>query len=167
MDLEAPRTVEVTQPAQSRAWLWLLLPLLGLIALALWYVNRPPQAVVTPTAVTTTNLGGTRWHWERTRLTEGREQRPADAAAYALNFQPDGSTSIRADCNTANGSYTTTGGTLAIGSLAATKAACPSPSLSEAFLQQLQNSGTYLLRDGKLIVNLKGNAGTMEFVPAR
>ena len=166
-DLEASRVVEVAPPARSRAWLWLLLPLLGLIALGLWYANRPPQTAVTPTMVTTTSLGGTRWHWERTRLSDGREQRPADSAAYALDFQRDGSAAVRADCNTAKGSYTTTGANLAIAPLAATKAACPSPSLSEVYLQQLQNSGTYLLRDGKLMVNLKGNAGTMEFVPAR
>ena len=99
-------------------------------------------------------------------LSDGREQRPADSAAYALDFQRDGNAAVRADCNTAKGSSTTTGGALAIGSLAATKAACPGPSLSDVFVQQLQNSGTYLLRDGKLMVNLKGNAGTMEFVPA-
>ena len=113
---EASRVVEVAQPARSRAWLWLLLPLLGLIALGLWYANRPPQTAVTPTMVTTTSLGGTRWHWERTRLSDGREQRPADSAAYALDFQRDGSAAVRADCNTAKGSYTTTGGALAIAS---------------------------------------------------
>ena len=141
-DFEAARVVEVAQPARSRAWLWLLLPLLDLIALGLWYASRPPQTVVTPTTVTTTSLGGTQRHLQRTRFNDGREQRPADSAADALDFQRDGNAAVRADCNTAKGSSTTTGGALAIGFLAATKAACPGPSRSDVFVQQLQNSGT-------------------------
>jgi hypothetical protein len=38
---------------------------------------------------------------------------------------------------------------------------------SEVFLQQLQHSGPIRFKDGKLIINLKTDAGTMEFVPAR
>jgi heat shock protein HslJ len=166
---EPVRVVETPRPARASAgfspWLWLLLPLLGLIGLGLWYASRPTQTVVP--AGTTTSLVGTRWHWEHTRLNDGREQRPADAASYALDFQHDGSASVQADCNTANGSYRIDGANLAIAGLAGTKAACSGASLSEVFVQQLQNSEMYLLRDGKLLVNLKTNAGTMEFVPAR
>jgi hypothetical protein len=35
-----PEVMQVPPSARSRAWLWLLLP--GLIALGLWYANRPP-----------------------------------------------------------------------------------------------------------------------------
>jgi hypothetical protein len=118
--LEVPRVIEVAQPARSRAWLWLPLPLLGLIALGLWYADRPPQTVMTPTTITTTtSLVGTRWHWDRTRLGDGRELRPADTAAYSLDFQRDGSAAVRADCNTANGSYTSNGANLSIAPIAA------------------------------------------------
>jgi heat shock protein HslJ len=160
---EASRVVEpprpVPAPARARLWLWLLLALLGLGALALWYFTRP--------AVTTTSLVGTRWHWERTLLRDGSERRPGNAASYVLNFQRDGGLAVQADCNTGTGTYTIDGATLALGTLTSTQTVCPGTSLSEVFLQQLQSSGPVHLRDGKLLINLKNDAGTMEFVPAR
>jgi heat shock protein HslJ len=162
-DLEASRVVEpprsAPQPARSSAWIWLLLPLLALAALGLWYVNRPTG--------TAASLVGTRWHWARTLLRDGSERRPVNAASYVLNFQRDGRLAIQADCNTGMGTYTINSDTLALGTLASTPVACPGASLSEVFLQQLQHSGPARFRDGKLIINLKTEAGTMEFVPAR
>jgi heat shock protein HslJ len=160
---EAARVVEPPRPApaptQARLWPWLLLALLGLGALALWYFTRP--------AGTTTSLAGTKWHWARTLLRDGSERRPANAAAYGLDFQRDGTVTVQADCNTGKGTYTINGANLAIGALPGAQTVCPGPSLSEVFLQQLQNSGTFLLQDGKLIMRLKADAGTMELVPAR
>ena len=90
-----------------------------------------------------------------------------NAAAYVLDFQRDGSLAVQADCNTGKGSYTGNGATLALGTLTSTQAVCPGTSLSDVFLQQLQTSGTGLLKDGKLLINLKADVGTMEFVPAK
>ena len=161
--LEAARLVETPLPApkpmRSSAWPWLLLPLLALVALGLWYVNRPTG--------TTTSLVGTRWHWARTLLRDGSERRPANAAAYGLDFQRDGNLAVQADCNTGKGKYTIDGASFALGTLTSTQVACPGASLSEVFLQQLQSSGSVRLGDGKLIIHLKTDAGTMEFVPAR
>ena len=129
-----------------------------LVHWALWYFTRP--------AVTTASLVGTQWRWARTLLRDGSERRPVNAAAYGLDFQRDGSLAVQADCNTGKGSYTGNGATLALGTLTRTQAVCPGNSLSDVFLQQLQNSGT-ASQDDKLIVNLKADAGTMEFVPAK
>jgi heat shock protein HslJ len=144
---------------RASLWPWLLLALLGLGVLALWYFTRP--------AVPTASLAGTKWHWVRTLLRDGSERRPGNPAAYGLDFQRDGRLAVQADCNTGQGSYTITGTNLAIAALRSTPVACPGNSLSEVFLQQLHNSGTFLLKDGTLIVHLKTDAGTMEFVPAR
>jgi len=154
--VEPPRRAPA--PARANLWPWLL-ALLVLGVLALWYFTRP--------AVTTASLVGTQWRWARTLLRDGSERRPVNTAAYGLDFQRDGSLAVQADCNTGKGSYTSDGATLALGTLASTQAVCPGNSLSEVFLQQLQNSGTALLRDDKLIINLKADAGTMEFVPAK
>jgi heat shock protein HslJ len=160
---EVSRIVEPPRPVSAAAraslWPWLLLALLGLGALALWYFTRP--------AVTTPSLVGTRWHWARTLLRDGSERLPANAAAYVLDFQRDGRLAVRADCNTGTGTYTIDGATLALGTLTSMQTVCPGTSLSEVFLQQLQSSGPVHLRDGKLLINLKNDAGTMEFVPAR
>jgi heat shock protein HslJ len=160
---EASRVVEPPRPApkpvRSNAWLWALLPLLALAALGLWYANRP--------AGTTTSLVGTRWHWARTLLRDGSERRPGNAAAYVLDFQRDGNLAVQADCNTGKGKYTPDGVAFTLGTLTSTQTVCPGTSLSEVFLQQLQGSGPAHLRDGKLLITLKTDAGTMEFVPAR
>jgi heat shock protein HslJ len=160
--LEASRVVELPRrasaPARANLWPWLL-ALLVLGALGLWYFTRP--------AVTTASLIGTQWRWARTLFRDGSERRPVNATAYGLAFQRDGSLTVQADCNTGTGSYTSHGATVTLGTLTSTQALCPGTSLSEVFLQQLQTSGTVLLRDDKLIIHLKADAGTMEFVPAK
>jgi heat shock protein HslJ len=146
-------------PVRTRTspWLWLL-PLLLLAALALWYLSRP---------VATTGLAGTRWQWERTTLRDGSERRPANPGAYVLDFQRDGTVAVTSDCNTGKASHATDGGNLAIKELTATTNACPGQSLSDVFVQQLRNAGTFAVRDNRLTVNLRDNSGTMEFVPVR
>jgi heat shock protein HslJ len=154
--VEPPRQAPV--PPRANLWPWLL-GLLVLGALALWYFARP--------TVTTASLAGTQWRWARTLFRDGNERRPLNTAAYRLDFQSDGSLVVQADCNSGKGSYTGDGATVILGTLTSTQALCPGTSLSDVFLQQLQTSGTGLLKDDKLLINLKADAGTMEFVPAK
>lgn len=154
--VEPPRQAPV--PPRTNLWPWLL-GLLVLGALALWYFARP--------TVTTASLAGTQWRWARTLFRDGNERRPLNTAAYRLDFQSDGSLVVQADCNSGKGSYTGDGATVILGTLTSTQALCPGTSLSDVFLQQLQTSGTGLLKDDKLLINLKADAGTMEFVPAK
>jgi heat shock protein HslJ len=155
--LEPPRRAPV--PTRANLWPWLVLALIALGVLGLWYVTRP--------AVTTASLVGTQWRWARTLLRDGSERRPVNAAAYGLAFQRDGSLAVQADCNTGTGSYTNNGATLTLGTLTSTLAVCPGTSLSEVFLQQIQTSRTGLLKNDKLLINLKADVGTMEFVLAK
>lgn len=146
-----------TAPGLS-PWMWLL-PLLALLGLGLWYLSRP--------ATTTAGLAGTRWQWQRTVLGDGTERRPANPGAYQVDFQRDGRVAVQADCNAIGGSYTADGGRLSLGNLTGAGAACPGQSLSEDFARQVRDAGSFSVRDGRLTVGLKGNGGTMEFVPAR
>jgi len=43
--------------------------------------------------------------------------------------------------------------------------ACPPGSLSDTYLMQLQNAGTYVMADGDLIINQKFDSGDMKFSP--
>jgi heat shock protein HslJ len=146
-------------PARANLWLWLLPALLVLGGLALWYFTRP--------AVTSSSLLDTQWRWARTLFRNGSERRPVNAAVYVLDFQRDGSLAVQADCNTGKGSYLGNGATVTLGTLTGTQAMCSGTSLSDVFLQQLQTSRTGLLKDGKLLIHLKADVGTMEFVPAK
>jgi heat shock protein HslJ len=162
-DVAASRVVEPPRqtpiPARANLWPWLLPALLVLGGLALWYFTRP--------AVTSSSLIGTQWRWARTLFRDGNERRPVNAAAYVLDFQRDGSLAVQADCNTGKGSYMGNGSTVTLGTLTGTQAMCSGTSLSDVFMQQLQTSGTGVLKDGKLLINLKADVGTMEFVPAK
>ena len=162
-DLAASRVVEPPRqapaPARAHLWPWLLLALLVLGGLALWSVTRP--------AVTASSLSGTQWRWARTLFRAGSERRPVNAAAYVLDFQRDGSLVVQADCNAGKGSYMGNGTTVTLGTLTGTQALCSGTSLSDVFLHQLQTSGTGVLKDGKLLIPLKADVGTMEFVPAK
>ena len=157
-DLAASRVVAPPRRAPAPLWPWLL-ALLVLGVLALWYVTRP--------AVTASSLSGTQWRWARTLFRAGSERRPVNAAAYVLDFQHDGSLAVQADCNTGKGSYMGNGATVTLRTLTGTQALCAGTSLSDVFLHQLQTSGTGVLKDGKLLIRLKADVGTMEFVPAK
>src|SRR5215467_5336301 len=163
LDLAASRVVEPLRraPVLARAhlWPWLGLALLDLSGLALWYFTRP--------SVTTSSLSGTQWRWARTLCRNGSQRRPVNAAVYQLDFQRDGSLAVQADCNTGKGSYIGDGATVTLGTLTGTQAMCAGTSLSDVFLRQLQASGAGLLKDDKLLINLKADVGTMEFVPAK
>ena len=163
LDRTASRGVEpplqTPVPARTPLWPWLLLVLLILDGLALWYVMRP--------AVTSSSLSGTQWRWARTLFRTGGERRPRNTAAYGLDFQSDGRLVVQADCNTGQGSYTGDGATVTLRTLTGTQALCAGTSLSDVFLQQLQTSGTGVLKDDKLLIPLKAAVGTMEFVPAK
>lgn len=155
--------VAVERPVERAGmspWMWLL-PLLALGALALWYLGRP--ATTTPTAA----LAGTRWQWERTLLGDGTERRPANPGAYLIDFQRDGRVAVQADCNAIQGSYTADGGRLSLGNLTGGGAACPGASQSDEFARQIREAGSFTVGDRRLTVGLRGNAGSMEFVPAR
>jgi heat shock protein HslJ len=156
----AAPTVErpVERPGIS-PWLWLL-PLLALLGLGLWYVGRSATT-------TTAGLAGTRWQWQRTVLGDGTEQQPANPGAYLIDFQRDGRVAVQADCNAIQGPYTADAGRLSLGNLTGGGATCPGPSQSDDFARQIREAGSFTVADGRLTVGLRGNAGTMEFVPAR
>jgi heat shock protein HslJ len=154
--VEPPRQTPV--PARGNLWPWLL-ALLVLGGLALWYFTQP--------AATASSLSGTQWRWARTLFRAGSERRPINAAAYVLDFQHDGRLVVQYDCNTGKGSYTGSGATVTLGTLTGTQALCAGTSLSDVFLQQLQTSGTGVLKDDKLLIPLKADVGTMEFVRAK
>ncbi len=123
------------------------------------------QPVAAPSAPATSELTGVVWLWQGTTDATGKTTTPDDPNKYTLEFLPDGRVHAVADCNSANGPYTVEGASLSIGPLAGTLVACPPGSLSDTYLKQLQNAGTYVMSEGSLIINLKADSGDMKFSP--
>ena len=82
------------------------------------------------------------------------------APLYTVQFLPDGTVAIGADCNRAGGSWSGGDGALSITVTTSTAAYCPPPSLSE-YLQALNGVTGYTLLGTTLV--LHGAAGDMTF----
>lgn len=110
------------------------------------------------------SLTGRIWQLEQIQYNDGALLTATPPENYTVEFMADGSVIIRADCNRARGQFTEEGdGSVAISVDAVSRAACPPGSISNEFLQGLNDSAIYFLQDGKLFMDIKYGTGTMQF----
>jgi heat shock protein HslJ len=81
---------------------------------------------------------------------------------YTITFQTDSTANVKADCNNAALSYTTNGNQLTIKSGPMTLVYCGTASLSNEFVQALQEATTYNVQGSTLTIN-SGSNGSMIF----
>ena len=87
----------------------------------------------------------------------------ADQPRYTITFASDGTYSALADCNTLNGTYTTTstgGLTIVLGAM--TRVACPPDSLSDMYVAALGDAASYAIASGQLTITTT-TEGTLVF----
>jgi heat shock protein HslJ len=111
------------------------------------------------------SLTGVVWKWEEFQSSDGSMVKPENPEAYTLEFLPDGSLGIQADCNRVVGTYTVDGSRLTLQATAMTMAACPPGSLSTQYLEYLNGVVSYVFEDGNLFLALKYDSGIMKFTP--
>lgn len=80
---------------------------------------------------------------------------------YSVQFLPDGTVGIGADCNRAGGTWSGGDGALDITVIFQTLAGCPKDSLEQPYLQALDGVTGYTLSGTTLV--LHGAAGAMTF----
>lgn len=102
--------------------------------------------------------------WQLVKISgaDGSELTPDDPTRYTLTFGDDWRVSVQADCNQGGGPYNADDGTLVIGQLITTLAACPDDSLYEPFMQGLGQVAGYAVTDGALTLTLN-DGGALEF----
>ena len=81
---------------------------------------------------------------------------------YTITFQTNGTANVKADCNNAALTYTTNGDQLTIKSGPMTLVYCGEASLSNAYVQALQQATTFSVQGGTLTINTSPN-GSMTF----
>ena len=110
-------------------------------------------------------ITGTVWQWVQTQYNDDRKAVPADPKNYTVQFQEDGTLSVKADCNQKGGTYTYSPEEkrLSIEITHSTMAACPEGSLEDEFVQGLSAAAIYFIKDGDLYIDLKYDSGTMWF----
>jgi len=112
-----------------------------------------------------TALTVTPWQW--ISFTSPVEQFEVEMPeSYLLTFNEDGTLSVMADCNNANGSYTADDSSLTIAIGPMTMAACPEGSRSDQFVQLLGGAAIYFFEDGNLFIDLMADGGTIRFQPS-
>ena len=89
---------------------------------------------------------------------------PIEPGRYTVQFVPDGSVAIRADCNWVLGTWSGGNGVLDITVTQTTVAGCPPDSLEQPFVQALDVATAYAL-DAAMGLTLTGPAGDMRFSP--
>ncbi len=86
-----------------------------------------------------------------------------DPQNYTLAFTTDGNVNVKADCNSASGTYTVNGSNLTIKIGPTTLVGCPAGSLSDQYIAALGSVSTYKIENSQLTLSLASNAGSMEF----
>jgi heat shock protein HslJ len=107
------------------------------------------------------DLLGKTWLWQETDFNSGKTIPVLAPASYTLQFLADGKINIKADCNSGGGSYVVTNDVnLTIRVETMTRAMCPPDSLSDEYVKELNDTGSYKIeRNGELVLALKSGAG--------
>jgi len=114
------------------------------------------------------SLSGTSWRLVQFEGGDGEVLTPEDRSKYTLQFLPDGSVSVRLDCNRGSGTWKSAGpGQIELGRLALTRALCPPGSLHDQIVKQWPYIRTYVIRNGHLFLSLMADGGTYELEPVR
>lgn len=134
-----------------------------------WLMAQPQISEPSP------GLAGTSWklvHFQSSDDAIGIVVPPA-VERYRLDFMPDGVLAMQLDCNRGRGTWRAdparTGGSLALGPAAMTRAMCQLGAIDTRFAADALKVRSYTLRDGKLSLALEADAGIYlwEAVPTR
>jgi heat shock protein HslJ len=139
-------------------------PLLRLVNGGPFTGGESAEVVADPDGPTAAPLAGV-WRWATFRDAKQEYAVPA-TTDYTLAFNDDGTVAVVADCNSGTGTYTVNSdGTLTIVVQVLTRAACPPGSLSDSFIEYLNQAGPFEVDDtGTLIIDLMADGGRMTFV---
>lgn len=104
-----------------------------------------------------------RWTWVKLTRADGREEVPADAAAFTLEFQAEGRITATTDCNTLAATYVAEGARLGFGELASTRKYCEGS--QEAWFSGLLTAATgyHFTGKGELVITLDAGRGYLTF----
>lgn len=132
-----------------------------LVAAAVLVLGRQPSS---------DGLTGTTWHWTATTTQEDPPPSAVpDPSGYTIEFRPDRTLGVKADCNAVSGTYRRIppGRTGPLARLTiipgpSTLVACGPDSLSAVYLENLYRAVSYTIADGRLTIWLS-DGGTMTF----
>jgi hypothetical protein len=124
-------------------------------------------------SATASALPGSRWRLVEIQSMDDAQgtSRPDDPSKYTMAFGIDGMVAMRLNCNRARGPWSDspnpsgTSGSLSIGPLAVTRAACTPPSLDGRIARDMAFVRSYTQKDGHLYLSLMADGGIYVWEP--
>jgi para-nitrobenzyl esterase len=124
-----------------------------------------PRASVAGEAAAS-ELIGISWKLVKIAYSDDTIYKPDDPMKYTLTFEDEGQVAVRIDCNRGYGTWKSSApGQLEFGPMTTTQTMCPPGSLYGLMVRDLPNFKSYVLKDGKLFLSLRADAGIYEFQP--
>lgn len=111
------------------------------------------------------SLIGTVWSWTQFESSDESVIAPEDPSRYTIEFLDSSSVAIGADCNRGRGNYVRNGAEIDIEITALTRAYCGDESLSDQYIDFLNEAVTLTFRDGQLHLALPMDGGILSFAP--
>lgn len=109
-------------------------------------------------------LAGTRWALEEIVYSDDKVLKPYQNEKLTVEFGAEGTISGNAGINRFRGTYSAgKDGSFSAGRLAMTRAMNPPGSIADSYAQELQRARRFLLQDGKLILLLPVDTGSVVF----
>jgi len=152
-----------------------LLLILVLVALIAFIIGCVEQGIEFPDngsqdnsgSIDLANITNITWQWAgMVGVSSDNISIVPNKDSYTLELHPDGTYSIRTDCNSGSGNYVTDGNNLTIGPGMITLAYCGDQSLEPQYLSFLWRITSITLEDGQLLLSVGNNSGKMLFINA-
>jgi heat shock protein HslJ len=134
----------------------------------LLFVSPPGAALLAFAPKPTGSVEGD-WTVSAMQNAQGAIVPPIDGTPLTTSFKADGTLTGNDGCNDFSGSYTLSGPRIVISGLSGTRAACPSPDLSDQetqFLTMLQASTIWTASDAEIAFRGTNGIQTLTYVPA-
>ncbi|AML52161.1 META domain-containing protein [Falsihalocynthiibacter arcticus] len=114
------------------------------------------------------DLTGTSWRLVEIQSMDDSVDVPEDTTKYTLEFLTDSMAAMQADCNRGSGEWTSDSPSeLRFGIIASTQAMCPSGSLPDKYLAQLERVRSYRMKDESLFLATMADGAIIEFAPLK
>lgn len=125
--------------------------------------NTGGGSVETETPAEEVSITSQEWIWLNTQFNDNSTVEPSTPGAFTATFTEEGTLAVTTDCNNGNGSYEVgEGNTLTFGPMASTRKFCEN-SNEQDYFAQFQEVQSYLIEDGRLILILNFDSGSMIF----
>jgi heat shock protein HslJ len=126
----------------------------------------PPATMPPPAPVRSLTLGSSIWRWARLVNGAGTETNNVSPDRYTIQFRPaEGQVSIRSDCQSATGTFSSDERTLAITLIAMTNAMCAPDSQADLFIGLVSQAESYSFEGDTLVFKLRGDGGNLYLSP--